>query len=205
MGRFSVIPSPLLPRLYWGTPIQDILGQYRKQQKLLKRQTFALLYRYDNCVDNIEEIFVIFRLVAIATYFILTYSMVNSPVILKKPLFLNLVEMPKSPSETNNENILLTDGIYLFGQSPQPEQIQNEYFVFKLQSGKVIGAFYLPHSSFYCFYGIYQQNRLEVKVVDSYDNTASDYTVNLEKYHRINQISDNDTRILNYCQTNYKH
>ncbi|MGD1704082.1 hypothetical protein [Dapis sp. BLCC M229] len=147
----------------------------------------------------------IFRLVAIATYSILTYGVVNRPVIQYKSISVKFKEeRPKFSSEIDNDN-MRTDGIYLFGQSRQPEQIQNEYFVFKLKNGKVIGAFYLPHSAFYCFYGIHQKDSLQVKVIDSYDNSASDYTVDLTKYHRINHVSDNDFRILKTCQTNYQY
>ncbi|GFZ97585.1 hypothetical protein [Okeania sp. KiyG1] len=148
----------------------------------------------------------IFRLVAIATYLILTYSSVDRPIVQYKTISLKFKEeRPKFSSKTDDDRTLLSDGIYLFGQSPRPEQIQNEYFVFKLQNGKVIGAVYLPHSAFYCFYGIYKQNSLDVKVVDSYDNSASDYIVDLQKYHWIDRVSENDARILSTCQTNYQN
>lgn len=148
----------------------------------------------------------IFRLVAIATYSILTYGVVNKPVIQYKSISVKFKEeRPKFFSERDKSNISQTNDIYLFGQSKQPAQIQNEYFVFKLKNGKVIGAFYLPHSAFYCFYGIHQQDSLQVKVIDSYDNSASDYIVDLQKYYEINQVSDNDFRILSSCQTNYQH
>ncbi len=148
----------------------------------------------------------IFRLVAIATYLMLTYGIVNRPVIQYQSISLNVKEeWPIFSSQISNDQITLTDGIYLFGQSTQPDQIQNEYFVFKLKNDKVIGAFYLPHSAFYCFYGIHQQNSLEVKVIDSYDNTAYEYTVNLTKYYQVERVSDNDFRILSTCQTNYQH
>ncbi len=148
----------------------------------------------------------IFRLVAIATYSILTYGVVNRPVIQYKSISVKIKEeRPKFSSEIDNNNILGNDGIYLFGQSRQPDQIQNEYFVFKLKNDKVIGAFYLPYSVFYCFYGIHQKDSLQVKVIDSYGNNASDYTVELTKYYQINQVSDNDFRILQTCQTNYQH
>ncbi len=148
----------------------------------------------------------IFRLVAIATYSILTYGVVNKPVIQYKSISVKLKqERPKFSVKIDNDNISRTDGIYLFGQSRQPDQIQNEYFVFKLNNGKLIGAFYLPYSSFYCFYGIHQKDSLQVKVIDSYDNSASDYMVDLTKYYQINQVSDNDFRILKSCQSNYQH
>ncbi|MCL2932871.1 MAG: hypothetical protein MGG11_11605 [Trichodesmium sp. MAG_R03] len=149
----------------------------------------------------------IFRLVAIATYSILIYGVVNSPVIQHKYISVKFKEeRSKFFLKIDNNNMFQSDGIYLFGQSKQPDQIQNEYFVFELKNGKVIGAFYLPHSTFYCFYGIYQQDSLQVKVIDSYDqNSASDYTVYLQQYYLITQVSDNDFRILNTCQTNYQY
>ena len=150
----------------------------------------------------------IFRLVAIATYSILISGVVNSPVVQYKYISIKFKkERPKFFLKIDNNNMFQSDGIYLFGQSKQPDQIQNEYFVFELKNGKVIGAFYLPHSAFYCFYGIYQQDSLQVKVIDSYDNRASDsdYTVYLKQYYQISHISDNDFRILNTCQTNYQY
>ncbi|MGL5062055.1 MAG: hypothetical protein ACRC62_18945 [Microcoleus sp.] len=94
----------------------------------------------------------------------------------------------------------LAEGIYLYGQSLKPDELQKEYFVFELRRGKVVGAFYLPRSAFYCFYGNIESNRLNVTVVDSFDRTTSPYSVNLRQYHQISAISDNDRRILDICK-----
>lgn len=51
--------------------------------------------------------------------------------------------------------MLYRDGIYFFGEFEELGKIQNEYFVFELKGGKVIGVFYMFYLSFYCFYGIY--------------------------------------------------
>ncbi|OCQ92428.1 hypothetical protein BCD67_07135 [Oscillatoriales cyanobacterium USR001] len=107
-------------------------------------------------------------------------------------------------SEPEPAKDLLADGIYLYGQSPQPDRVENEYFVFEIRQGKVIGAFYLPRSAFYCFYGSLASTQLDVKVVDSFNGTTSPYSVNLEKYHRLSTVSDNDRRILDLCKTNYQ-
>ncbi|MBS9773346.1 MAG: hypothetical protein O4861_17325 [Trichodesmium sp. St16_bin4-tuft] len=148
----------------------------------------------------------IFRLVAIATYSILAYGAVNRPVVKYKSISVQFKqERPIFFSNIDNNNMLYRDGIYLFGESEESGKIQNEYFVFELKGGKVIGAFYMLHSSFYCFYGIHQEDSLQVKVIDSYDETASDYTVNLRKYYRRNQVSDNDFRMLKLCKTNYEY
>lgn len=52
------------------------------------------------------------------------------------------------------------DGVYLYGQSPEPQQIGQEYIVIEVNKGKAIGAFYLPHSEFNCFNGTIQAGKL---------------------------------------------
>nr|WP_228057023.1 hypothetical protein [Tychonema sp. LEGE 07203] len=98
----------------------------------------------------------------------------------------------------------LTDGIYLYGQSSKPDQIKKEYFVFEMRQSKVIGAFYLPLSAFYCFYGNLDRTQLNLTVVDSYDGSSSPYSVNLQQYHQISAVSNNDRRILDICKEAHK-
>ncbi|WP_341735977.1 hypothetical protein [Microcoleus sp. CAWBG640] len=93
-----------------------------------------------------------------------------------------------------------TQSIYLYGQSAEPEQIKQEYFVFEVRQGKLVGAFYLPRSAFYCFYGSIEVNQLNLTVVDTYDGSRSPYSVNLQQYHHISTVSDNDRRILGICK-----
>lgn len=63
-----------------------------------------------------------------------------------------------------------TNGIYLYGQSPQPQQIGQEYMVFEVNQGKVIGAFYLPRSEFNCFQGTLASGKLALKIANSPDS-----------------------------------
>ncbi|WP_341730782.1 hypothetical protein [Microcoleus sp. EPA2] len=98
-----------------------------------------------------------------------------------------------------------TQSIYLYGQSPEPEQIKQEYFVFEVRQGKVVGAFYLPRSAFYCFYGSMEVNQLNLTVVDTYDGSRSPYSVNLQQYHHLSTVSDNDRRILGICKRDHQH
>ncbi|MDF0554091.1 hypothetical protein [Kamptonema sp. UHCC 0994] len=107
-------------------------------------------------------------------------------------------------SEREPTNSLIPDGTYFYGQSPQRDQVEKEYFVFELRQGKVIGAFYLPRSAFYCFYGSLKSTQLDVKVVDSFDGSTSPYSVNLPQYHRLSTISENDRRLLNICKKTYQ-
>ncbi len=104
-------------------------------------------------------------------------------------------------SAPDSANIHLKQGIYLYGQSPKPNEIKQEYFVFEVRRGKVVGAFYLPRSAFYCFYGNLERTQLNLTVVDTYDGTTSPYSVDLQKYHPIPTVSDNDQRILAICKT----
>jgi hypothetical protein len=94
----------------------------------------------------------------------------------------------------------LADGIYLYGQSSKPDEIKQEYFVFEIRQSKVVGAFYLPRSAFYCFYGTSDRTQLNLIVVDSYDGSRSPYSVNLQQYYRISAVTDNDRRILGICK-----
>lgn len=126
------------------------------------------------------------------------------------------------------------DGIYLYGQSPQPQQIGQEYMVFEVREGKVIGAFYLPQSEFSCFNGTLQSGNLalmvaygpdsnpsedSIAVQDSqqvatasdkppieniYSETAYAYSVALQNYHQLASISGNDQQILAICKNNYQ-
>lgn len=115
----------------------------------------------------------------------------------------------------------MTDGIYLYGQSPEPDQIGSAYMVFQVEQGQVVGAFYMPRSSFDCFQGDFHADQLALTVINSYEQTRHPYAialeptdalattgtestpVTLEGFHAIENVSDNDLRILSTCQASY--
>lgn len=71
------------------------------------------------------------------------------------------------------------DGIYLYGQSQQPNQIGQEYMVFEVRQGKVTGAFYLPQSEFNCFQGSLAAGKLDLTIAGDagstpYSNSIAD-------------------------------
>ncbi|OKH24495.1 hypothetical protein NIES593_07415 [Hydrococcus rivularis NIES-593] len=125
-------------------------------------------------------------------------------------------------AEATSKKSPLADGIYLYGQSPEPEQIGQEYLVFRVQQGKVIGAIYLPRSEFNCFSGTVDSHRMHLSIVDPYNNAVYPYeialqdlspvasgdrlprAVGLEGYHQISTISENDRRILDVCLQKYQ-
>ncbi|MBD1910692.1 MULTISPECIES: hypothetical protein [unclassified Leptolyngbya] len=112
----------------------------------------------------------------------------------------------------------MADGVYLFGQSPEAFQNGSEYIVFEVNQDQVVGAFYLPNSSFDCFTGEVGTRQLSLNIVDSYDQTVHPYAVamraegsvastsdeaapmTLEGFHQIANLSDLDQHILDTCR-----
>lgn len=117
----------------------------------------------------------------------------------------------------------LPDGVYLYGQSTQPDQVGQGYFVFEAKQGAVVGALYMPRSSFDCTAGKFQNDQLALTVVNSYDRTTNPYEIALERtsnvaaegnpafqniglqgFHRLSTVSENDKRILNVCKADFQ-
>ncbi len=123
------------------------------------------------------------------------------------------------------------DGVYLYSQSPEPEQIGQEYMVFEVRQGKVIGALYQPYSEFSCFQGTMQSGKLALMVATGQTDAYSDpvtgqnpqqvatannnsqlgnsykmaypYSVVLQNYYQLASLSAIDQQILKNCQNNY--
>jgi hypothetical protein len=111
----------------------------------------------------------------------------------------------------------VADGIYLYGQSAQPEQLGQEYLVFKVEGGQVAGVFYMPQSEYSCFSGTLKPQAMSLSIADPYENTAYPYSIplqapsaiaasepvqaaiGLEGYQRIDTLSANDRRLLAIC------
>ncbi len=112
-------------------------------------------------------------------------------------------------------------GRHLFGQAPQPDQIGQGYVVLERSGNQVYGALYYPSSSFDCFTGQVQGSQLAMTIINSYDREAYPYSLalaegpaiatgetvsesvpfNLDGFHAIDSLSDNDHRILAMCRT----
>jgi hypothetical protein len=126
-------------------------------------------------------------------------------------------------STSTADSLMIPDGIYLYGQSPEPDQIGAAYLVFEADENEIVGAFYMPHSSFDCFQGEVQPNRLALTITDSYEQTTHPYEIamtassdiasadnpaiapaELEGYHPIEEISENDQRILAICRNQFQ-
>ncbi|MGI0488727.1 hypothetical protein ACN4EK_25235 [Pantanalinema rosaneae CENA516] len=124
-----------------------------------------------------------------------------------------------NPSVSATAVSQLPDGVYLYGQAQEPEQLGQGYFVFEVNQGDVVGALYMPRSSFDCAAGSFKDDQLALTVTNSYDRTTNPFEIALERvtnvassaasgkpaiglegFYRIDQVSDNDLRILNVCK-----
>ena len=124
-----------------------------------------------------------------------------------------------SSAETDAQ---LPNGVYLYGQSSDPNEIGKEYFVVEIRDGKTVGAFYMPHSSFDCFYGRIEGQQLALTIVNSYDQTAHPFKIALQAnsnvatssdpavpkvkllgYQQLAAASENDRNMLQTCKADF--
>ncbi len=108
------------------------------------------------------------------------------------------IQAQQNPSKTNVA--ALPDGIYLYGDSPQPNQVLQNYIVFQRQNDRVVGAIYAPRSDFTCFTGKIQGNTLYGKAISAGKIQTVEVNTQLTNLHSIRTISSNDRRLLSMCQ-----
>ena len=129
--------------------------------------------------------------------------------------FVQVAQSESSPAAVDRSNFL--PGRYLFGEAAHPDELGKVYAVFAVDGTQVTGAFYMPQSSFDCFRGQVEGDRLSLMVRSSYEQTVSPYAIallpedvasrdaaaaspQLAGFHRIATLSENDQRILDVCQ-----
>ncbi|MEO1400080.1 MAG: hypothetical protein AAFV72_02370 [Cyanobacteria bacterium J06635_1] len=131
-----------------------------------------------------------------------------------------LAQRSAAQEVVSTDQALPNDGVYLYGQQPLPNQLATAYLVFEARAGIILGAFYMPQSSFDCVQGQFQDTQLALTVTDSYSQDNFEYALGIERdtqvastegavamaiegYHRIQQVSENDLRILDTCKAFY--
>jgi hypothetical protein len=125
--------------------------------------------------------------------------------------------MALTPKQRTAKGSLLADGVYLYGQSAQPDQIGQEYLVFQLRQGKIRGAIYYPQSEFNCFTGAIASDQIKLLIRDPFDNRRYPYAIalvsadsithrqpsqvniTLKGYVLLPELSPNDHRLLQVC------
>ncbi len=131
---------------------------------------------------------------------------------------------PIKPAPELSESLpKLPNGVYLYGQSNKPDELGQAYFVFEVTQGKVLGALYMPQSSFDCAYGGFQRDRVALNVVDSYEKKVFSYEIALDRtatiasntniqlnppgldgFQKLEKVSQNDLRMLKTCKDLYQ-
>ncbi len=123
---------------------------------------------------------------------------------------------------TAAEPVFPERGRYLFGQVPQRDQLGHGYMVLESLGEEVFGALYYPSSSFDCFRGQIESGNLAMTITNSYTQETYPYSIalasdtsvasstgnglqplNLQGFHQIEAISDNDLRLLETCRAAY--
>ncbi|WP_315789331.1 hypothetical protein [Fischerella sp. JS2] len=115
------------------------------------------------------------------------------------------------------------NGIYLYGQSPQPGQLGQGYIIFEKRQNQIIGALYMPSSEYSCFNGTLNSSGelamtvrgyageispSEIATINGLPRTSDDepdvygHSVELQDYYQLQSISSSDRQILKMCKTN---
>ncbi|MEM9809555.1 MAG: hypothetical protein AAF959_30270 [Cyanobacteria bacterium P01_D01_bin.56] len=138
----------------------------------------------------------------------------SAAVVLGAAVITNLAPSNAFANATST-NSPLVDGVYLYGQQAAPDQLGSVYMVFEVTAGHAVGAFYMPSSSFDCFSGNVAPNRLDLTVIDSYEQTSHPYSLEAEPtvvagqaaeytidgFTPLSNLSDTDQQLLETCQT----
>lgn len=146
----------------------------------------------------------------------LVVSIINPTLVLRSEIPSS--RQPEKIDRHSNFPLTFSETTHFYGQSDKPEQIDQEYLVFKLEKDRVIGAIYLPKSEFSCFWGNIDAEKMNLSIADPYDRTFHPYTIaladrssiattNLDRltpikllgYQSIAIVDENAKRILNIC------
>ncbi|MEL6940245.1 MAG: hypothetical protein AAFO84_13745 [Cyanobacteria bacterium J06598_1] len=84
-----------------------------------------------------------------------------------------------SPSSRIETVVSPASGTYLYGQQPVHDQPNTAYFVFESQGTHVVGALYMPSSSFDCAEGHISEGKIALSVTDSYSQERFAYALAL--------------------------
>jgi len=112
----------------------------------------------------------------------------------------------------------LPDGQYLYGQVPEPNQLGYGYMVFEVSNGQIQGGLYFPSSSFDCFSGRVQGDRLALTITNSYTQETYAYAMTIaapttvasegatgtlpleiDGFYRLEDLGDVDRQVLQTC------
>lgn len=73
----------------------------------------------------------------------------------------------------------IEDGTYLYGSAPESDVLGAAYMVFAAQDSYLVGAMFMPQSSFDCFQGHRDGNELALQITNSYTQEVYGYAIAL--------------------------
>jgi hypothetical protein len=123
---------------------------------------------------------------------------------------------------TLSQSGAVEDGIYLYGSAPEPNTLGAAYMVFASQDSHLVGALFMPQSSFDCFQGYRNGNELALQITNSYtqevygyaialvaDDTQfanagdPDFELALDGFYRLDAPGESEMTLLSTCQAIY--
>lgn len=125
-------------------------------------------------------------------------------------------------ADKSDQSILpqISGGVYLFGEADRSNVVGKEYIIVEIIGNKAIGAFYMPRSEFNCFYGRLKGSRLNLTLIDTFENQKYNYTLTLNShgltagklptieqptYRPLSKIGEIDHQILTACRVQLKN
>lgn len=111
-----------------------------------------------------------------------------------------LSQSPLSQSPLFQSDRPEQDGIYLYGESSQPNQLGKGYFIFSKTGSQVVGAIYYPLSEYSCFMGRQNNTDLKVTLVEAGEQAAQGFEVPLTPMYAIARIGESEARVLSACR-----
>lgn len=123
------------------------------------------------------------------------FAFVSLAFVAQNVLAVSLAQPSRSTPASEQIN-----GTYLYGETPQSNQMNKAYVVFQRQNFRVVGAIYSPNSEFDCFTGSQNNKMLNLKSVSTGESLLGAAKINLSKLHQIKSVSANEQRILSACK-----
>lgn len=128
-----------------------------------------------------------------------------------------------APGTFNPAPAPITDGVYFYGSVSEPDTLGAAYMVFAAQNAHLVGAMFMPLSSFDCFQGQIDSQRLALQITNSYTQEVYGYAIalaandepvaavgqasvplTLDGFDNLGTPRDSEMAILAICQANFE-
>lgn len=116
----------------------------------------------------------------------------------------------------------ITDGVYFYGAVPEPDRLGAAYMVFTAYDTRLVGAMFMPQSSFDCFQGRIEGEQLALQITNSYTQEVHGYAIALaasdepvaavdqaamplalDGFYNLGAPRDSEMRLLATCRANF--